>query len=378
MKRNTVRAPLIAMACWLAWMAPAAAGPALLYDATSRQVLYAEDADHPWFPASLTKLMTAYLVFEAWKSGKVQRAGKLIISARANSRPRMRLGLGVGKSLTFDEAVSALILLSANDIAVALAEALAGSEAAFVDEMNATAARLGMASTRFINANGLPGEGQHSTARDLALLTQAILLEFPEHAGLFSMTSALVGKRTLSTHNPVLIRLSGGDGMKTGFTCSAGYNIIASATRDGVRLVAIVFGEETQAKREARTTALLEHGFRTLEWKALFEVTTLDTLPAEPFDTGQVQAMNLAKRFKDCQPPEPEVDADGNPVCPLPKVTRAAKSGRAIQTIKAAKAMKRAKGAKAKPDPCAAVIAAKLKPSPLRPTRVVARRAPAN
>ena len=375
MRRGVVRALIVALAGWLTGLLPAAAGPALLFDATTRQVLYAEDVDHPWFPASLTKLMTAYLVFEAWKSKKVEPTGTLTISARANSRPKMRLGLGAGKSLTFEEAMNALILLSANDIAVALAEAIAGSEAAFVDEMNAKAVRLGMASTRFINANGLPGEGQYSTARDLAVLVQAILLEFPEHAGLFSTTSALVKKRVLSTHNPVLIRLAGGDGMKTGFTCSAGYNIVASATRGGIKLVAIVFGEDTPAKREVRTTSLLEHGFRTLEWKALFPVTTLDTLPVETFDAGEVQARNLAKRFKDCQAPEPEVDADGNPVCPLPKLAMGGKSDRAVQAIKSMKNLKIAKGVKAKPDPCAPIIADKAKSLPARPVRMIAKRA---
>ena len=163
-----------ALACWLASTQPSVAGPALLYEATSKQVLYAEKVDQPWFPASLTKLMTAYVVFEAWKTAKVERTSKLTISALANSRPRARLGLGTGKVITFDEAMAALILFSANDIAVALAEAVAGSEAAFVDEMNITATRLGMASTRFINANGLPGEGQYSTARDLAIILRAI------------------------------------------------------------------------------------------------------------------------------------------------------------------------------------------------------------
>ena len=286
----------------------------------------------------------------------------------------MNLGLGAGKVITYDGAMAALILYSANDIAVALAEALAGSEAAFVEEMNATAARLGMASTRFINANGLPGEGQHSTARDLATLTQAILLDFPEHAGLFSSMSAPVGKRTVSTHNPVLVRVPGGDGMKTGFTCSAGYNIVASATREGNRLVAIVLGEQTSAKRVARTVALLEHGFRMLQWKAIFAPTTLDTLPVEAFDAEQVRSANLAKRFKDCQPPEPVLDADGNPVCPPVKVVKGGKSGRALKAIKA---MKTIKVAKAQPDKCAPPVVAKRKVPSKRQARQVPKRVPA-
>lgn len=297
----------------------------------------------------------------------------------------MRLGLGVGKVITYDGAMAALILYSANDIAVAIAEAVAGSEAAFVEQMNATAARLGMTSTRFINANGLPGEGQHSTARDLATLTQAILYTFPEHAGLFSLMQAPVGPRTVSTHNPVLVRVLGGDGMKTGFTCSAGYNIIASATRGGNKLVAIVLGEQTPAKREVRTTALLEHGFRLLEWKVMFPPTTLDKLPVEPFDAEQVRAANLAKRFKDCQAPEPELDADGNPVCPPAKVIKSAKGAKSGRAVKMIKAMKSIRAVNAKPDKCAPAVVAKLKPPSQRPAaaagrvvaKVVAKRPPA-
>ena len=357
----------VATCCW-ALSLPVSAGPALVYDATSRLVLFAEHADHPWYPASLAKLMTAYLVFETWKTGKAERTTPITISARANSRPRMRLGLGAGKTITYDEAMAATILHSANDMAVALAEAVAGSEEAFVEQMNATAKRLGMASTRYINANGLPGEGQHSTARDLAILTSAILRDFPEHAGLFATKTAPVGSRTVATHNPVVLRVLGGDGMKTGFTCSAGYNIVASATRDGHRLVAIVLGEPTSAKREARTKALLEQGFRTLDPAPESVPVVLDTLPFEAFDAEQVRALNLAKRFKDCQPREPELDADGKPVCQPAKGQRPGKPGTAANgnTRDKSKAVV-----------CAPAVVAKVKPQPRRAAKVVAKREPA-
>ena len=354
-------------ACCCALSLPASAGPALVYDATSRIVLFAEHADHPWYPASLAKLMTAYLVFETWKSGKAERTATLTISAKANSRPRMRLGLGAGKTITYDEAMAALILYSANDIAVALAEAVAGSEALFVEQMNAAATRLGMASTRYINANGLPGEGQHSTARDLAILTNAILRDFPEHAELFAAKAAPAGGRTVATHNPMLLRMLGGDGMKTGFTCSAGYNIVASATRDGHRLVAIVLGEPTSAKREIRTKALLEQGFRTLEPSPESAPLLLDTLPIEAFDAEQVRARNLTKRFKDCLPPEPELDADGNPVCQPVKGRRPAKSGTATRT---------GKSDPARPVVCAPAVVAKTKLQ-TRPVKIMAKQVPA-
>lgn len=362
---------LAALLCWITSPAPSAAGPALLYDAATRQVLYAEDVDHPWFAASLTKLMTAYIVLETWKAGKAAPGDVIVVSARANSRPKMRLGLGAGKRLTYEEAMAALIIHSANDIAVAIAEAIAGSEEAFVEQMNATALRLGMTSTRFINPNGLPGEGQHTTARDMARLTHAIMHDFPEHSGLFALKTAPVGKRTVSTHNPVLVRMEGGDGMKTGFTCSAGYNIVASATREGVRLVAIVLGEATPVQREMRTASLIEHGFRMLEWKAIFEPTTLGDLPVEPFDLEQARAANLAKRFKDCQAPEAEYDDDGNPICPTLDQVKFVRSGRAVRIVLAMRSGKLGRGL---PDVCAQQIMAKAKQGVRKPVQVAAKR----
>lgn len=296
--------------------AAAHAGPALLYDASSGHVLYAEDVDQPWFPASLAKLMTAYVVFDAWETGKAARASKITISAKAHSQPKMRFGLGAGKDITFDDAVNVLIMMSANDIAVALAEAVAGSEEAFVAEMNATAQRLGMSGTRYVNPHGLPGEGQHTTAKDLAILTQALLRDFPQHRPVFATLTAQVGKRTISAINGVLVNVEGGDGMKTGFTCSAGYNIVASATRDGRGLVAIVLGEGSRVRRAARTAALIEHGFRMVAWKSLFPAPTIDSLPEGFHDRERVRAANLDERLKGCLDPEPAVAplvASGDP-----------------------------------------------------------------
>src|SRR5262245_53489229 len=223
LKISALAAALIATAV----AGPAHAGPALLYDASSGQVLFADDADQPWYPASLTKMMTDYVVFNALKTGRASESNKIVISPRANAQPKMRLGLGAGKEITFDEAIAAIIVKSANDIALALAEAVGGSEEAFVAEMNDTPQRLGMYGTHFINPHGLPGEGQYTTARDLAILAQAIERDFPQHMHFFSMTMAAVGKQMIATHNSILLRVDGGDGMKTGFTCSAGYNIVA-------------------------------------------------------------------------------------------------------------------------------------------------------
>jgi D-alanyl-D-alanine carboxypeptidase len=257
----------------------ALAGPALLLDAADGRVLYAEDADNQWHPASLTKIMTAYVTFEALKDGKLTLASKIGCSELASSQSPSKVGLPVGAEMTVEAALQALIVKSANDVAIMLAEAVAGSQEAFVERMNATAARLGMTRTKFANANGLPAPEQVSTARDLARLAKAVLRDFPEHAPLWSMLEVRLGKRRLHTHNGLLTNYAGADGMKTGFICDSGFNVVASATRDGHKLIAVVLGEATGSERTVRAANLLEHGFNTWQWKQLFQSATLDTMP---------------------------------------------------------------------------------------------------
>jgi D-alanyl-D-alanine carboxypeptidase len=258
---------------------PAAAGPALLLDAADGRILYGEDADNQWHPASLTKIMTAYVTFEALKEGKLTLASKIGCSELASSQSPSKVGLPVGAEMTVETALQALIVKSANDVAVMLAEAVSGSQEAFVERMNATAARLGMTRTKFVNANGLPAPEQVTTARDLARLARAVLRDFPEQAPLWSMLEMRLGKRHLHTHNGLLTNYAGADGMKTGFICDSGFNVVASATRDGHKLIAVVLGEPTGSERTVRAANLLEHGFNTWAWKQLFPSATLDTMP---------------------------------------------------------------------------------------------------
>src|SRR5215470_5094296 len=258
---------------------PAPAGPALLLDAADGRILYSEDADNQWHPASLTKIMTAYVTFEALKEGKLTLASKIGCSELASSQSPSKVGLPVGAEMTVETALQALIVKSANDVAVMLAEAVAGSQEAFVERMNATAARLGMTRTKFANANGLPDPQQVTTARDLARLASAVLHDFPEHAALWSMLEVRIGKRRLHTHNGLLSNYEGADGLKTGFICDSGFNVVASATRDGRRLMAVVLGEATGRERTTRAASLLEHGFQTHGWKMLFAPQSLDSLP---------------------------------------------------------------------------------------------------
>jgi D-alanyl-D-alanine carboxypeptidase len=260
-------------------VSPAMAGPALLFDPANGRIIYAEDQDDQWFPASLTKIMTAYLVFEAIRDGKIGLQDKIKVSELAHSQPPSRLGLPVGAEITVDSALQALIIKSANDAAVMLAEAVAGSQDTFASAMNAAAKRLGMTRSNFVNANGLPAQEQVSTARDLARLTIAVVRDFPNYAHYWAMEEMRLGKRVMRNHNPLLRSYEGTDGMKTGFICDSGFNLVASASRDGRKLVAVVLGETTGGNRSARAANLLEHGFQTLGWKTLFGTDSVDTLP---------------------------------------------------------------------------------------------------
>jgi D-alanyl-D-alanine carboxypeptidase len=248
----------------------ASAGPALVIEPKSGLVLYAEDPDAAWHPASLTKLMTAYLTFEALQKGAFTLEDKVTSSAHALAQPPSKIGLPVGNQITVEKALKALIVKSANDVAVMLAEKVAGTEAAFVKQMNATAKRLGMTRTRFCNANGLPNDKQITTARDLAILARELIKKYPQHAYLYSLPAVKFGKRRLRSHNGLLKTFEGADGMKTGFICDSGYNVGASARRGGKQIVAVVLGARSGRARTARAAALIEHGFKTYLWKTMF------------------------------------------------------------------------------------------------------------
>ncbi len=297
-KIMSLAAGSVAAALCLSVAAPSAsAGPALLFDAADGRVLYAEDPDNQWHPASLTKIMTAYLTFEAIKEGKLTLETKITCSEIASIQGPTKIGLPPGASLTVETALHALIMKSANDVAVMLAEAVAGTHEAFVEQMNATAARLGMTRTRFANANGLPAPEQITTARDLARLSSAVVHDYPQYAHMWSMLEARVGKRHLRSHNGLLTNYAGADGLKTGFICDSGYNVVASATRDGRKLIAVVLGERTGGERSVRAANLLEHGFQTYAWKDLFSPPTLATLPVAEDVKGPMTIRQIVRSY---------------------------------------------------------------------------------
>jgi D-alanyl-D-alanine carboxypeptidase len=170
---------------------------------------------------------------------------------------------------------------SANDVAVMLAEAVAGSHEDFVDYMNGTADRLGMTRTKFGNANGLPDPNQITTVRDMSRLAAAVVRDFPQYAPMWSLLEMRVDKLHVHTHNDLLMNFAGADGMKTGFICDSGFNVIASATRQGQKLIVVVFGEATKQDRSIRAVKLLEHGFRINPWASVLAWQTLDNLPID-------------------------------------------------------------------------------------------------
>jgi D-alanyl-D-alanine carboxypeptidase len=239
------------------------------------------------------------MAFKAIKAGKIRLDDKVICTELANQQPPSKIGLPVGGELTVELALQALIVKSANDVAVMLAEKISGSELQFVADMNAAARELGMTRTQFSNANGLPAFGQVTTARDLAKLARAVSAEFPEYSPYWAMTQMRIGKIRLSSHNGLLKTFEGADGLKTGFICDSGFNVVASATRDGRRLMAVVLGEPSGGERNVRAASLLEHGFQQLGWKQIFNQATIDNLPVPPDARGPISVRSTIQSW-DC------------------------------------------------------------------------------
>ena len=242
---------------------PALANPSILFDLQSGKILQHQDAFRRWYPASLTKLMTAYVTFRAIAAGEVQLDSPIKVTKHSAGEPPSKMGFKPGSVMRLDNALKMMLVKSANDIAMAVGENVGGSQAAFALRMNAEAQRLGMTGTHFVNPNGLYSPDQYTTARDLALLVMAIRSEFPQYAPWFSIEGLAVGKKSIPNYNLLIGRYPGADGMKTGFVCSSGFNMIGSATRNGRTLVAVVLGEKSAVSRAETAAKLLDQGFAT-------------------------------------------------------------------------------------------------------------------
>ncbi|MCW6508947.1 D-alanyl-D-alanine carboxypeptidase family protein [Lichenifustis flavocetrariae] len=255
------RAALTAVALCVAAVTHAQANPALVVDVDSGRVLYETQGTAPWFPASLTKLMTTYVALSAVREGRITMDTPLMVSPRAASQAPSKMGFRPGTLVTLDNALKMLMVKSPNDIAVTIAEGIGGSVEDFAELMNTSAARLGLHESHFVNPNGLPDPNHYSSARDMALIARALLREFPEERGLFNIGVLAFGNQMINNHNGMLGRYPGVDGMKTGYTCSAGYNVVLSAERDGRRLITVVLGAPSTLTRTQRAAMLFDRYF---------------------------------------------------------------------------------------------------------------------
>jgi D-alanyl-D-alanine carboxypeptidase (penicillin-binding protein 5/6) len=248
---------------------------AIVIDANSGEMLYDKRADSPRYPASVTKIMTLYLAFEALSEGRLKLTDRVPFSAHATAQAPTKLGLSVGDSISVDEAIRAITVKSANDVAVALSERLGGSESRFAALMTLRGQELGMRNSRFVNASGLPDSRQISTARDLAILSRATMRDFPQYYSYFSIKGFEFRGRYIPGHNRLLTSMPGFDGLKTGYTNASGYNLAGSAVRDGRRLIAVVLGGSSTAWRDNNMEDLLTTGFDVLKRRSHGERTTI-------------------------------------------------------------------------------------------------------
>jgi D-alanyl-D-alanine carboxypeptidase len=288
LRKSSFNGLVLAAGLAIAVIAPRAAHAEalLVVEADTGKVLQAENATYPWYPASVTKMMTTYVTLKAVKDGRISLDTLLTVSPAAAAQSPSKMGFRPGIQVTVDNALKMMMVKSANDMAVVLAEGVGGSIDGFSAQMNQTAQRLGMTQTSYVNPNGLPAEGQITSARDLAILARAIIRDLPEYEYFVHIPSIRYGRRVTQNFNKLIGRFPGADGFKTGFICASGYNLVASATRNGKRLIAVVLGASSGKMRAVRAAQLLERGFANngLGWlkPALGTVDNLVPIDASP------------------------------------------------------------------------------------------------
>jgi len=264
----------------------ASAEATLVVEADSGRVLHAEHATYPWYPASTTKLMTMYLTLKAVKDRRLEMDSLLTVSGNAVAQAPSKMGFKAGTQVTVDNALKMLMVKSANDMAVVLAEGVSGSIEKFADDMNTASRRLGMTQSSWVNPNGLPADEQITSARDMAILARAILRELPEYDMYWHIPSIRFGRRIMRNTNSLIGRYPEADGMKTGFICASGFNVVATATRGGRKLIVVVFGSRSGMVRSEKAAQLFEKGFASggLSWlmPTLGTVEGLQAVAAAP------------------------------------------------------------------------------------------------
>jgi D-alanyl-D-alanine carboxypeptidase len=286
----------------------------IVVDAETGQVLHAVNADTRNYPASLTKMMTLYMVFDALEKGTLKLDQMLPASKRAVGMPPSKLGLKVGERISVEDAIMALTTKSANDVAVVIAEALGGTEINFAKLMTERAEKIGMSRTTFRNASGLPNRGQKSTARDMVRLAQALQKEFPQYYHYFSRTSFTFNGRTYRNHNRLLKSYNGTDGIKTGYTRASGFNLVSSVQRNGRHIIAVVLGGKTARSRDSHMVKLLDRGFTKM---AAMGVKTIPAVPGpNPFQNPAAVEVAAAEPTGSVIP-APAQPARSRPVQPV-------------------------------------------------------------
>ncbi|WP_310496902.1 D-alanyl-D-alanine carboxypeptidase family protein [Sandarakinorhabdus sp.] len=286
---------------------------AILIDNDTGEVLYARQADTLRAPASITKVMTLYVAFEDMAAGRLREDDRITVSKHAARQDPSKIWLRPGSSISVRDAIGTIATRSANDAAVALAEHIAGSEDAFAERMSATARRLGMTQTRFVNASGLSDSRHLTTARDIAVLSRAMIRDFPVLYPVFSQTSYAYRGQAIANHNHLLKTMAGVDGIKTGFTQTAGFTLAASAVQNGKRLIAVVLGGPSRMGRDSNVGELLSIGFDVLNRRRLGIETTVAANFAEPDDLSD----SVMDRLATILAPDAAVVLAGTPLPPL-------------------------------------------------------------
>jgi len=292
---------------------PAWSGSSILIDADSGKVLRADNATYPWYPASTTKLMTLYMALSAVRDNRITFDTLFTVSRNANLQAPTKMGLPVGSQVTVDNALKMMMVKSANDMAVLLAEGIGGSVDDFAQQMTDTAHKLGMSESNFVNPNGLPADGQITSARDLAILARALIREFPDYSFYWHVPAIKFGRRIVRNYNPLLGRYPGADGMKTGFICASGFNLVATATRNNKRLIAVVLGAPSGAVRAIKAAEMLESGFsqNPLSWLTP-SLGMVDALAPMNVDPPNLQEQTCGKHRKRPAAEDEDMDADSD------------------------------------------------------------------
>ena len=293
-----VRRLVIALMLAALSLAPARANPMLLVDMDNFNVLYAQEAGQPWHPASLTKLMTAYVTFEQIALGKVSLETPVLISKKAFNEAPSKSGLPVGSALSMQDALYVMLVKSANDVSVAIAETVAGDEASFVALMNDAAARMGLTATHYANANGLHNPAQVTSARDMAVLSLYIRQSFPQYLPIFGTGTVVLNGKKLESENKMLGSFAGTTGMKTGFVCASGLNLVATVQRNGRNLLAVVLGGSSGRDRNERAAELMLKGLNgAVQPNGQTVLTLTNNVGAAPVDMRPLICGKDAKTY---------------------------------------------------------------------------------